>query len=166
LTSWRRRCYKPFVVVDNPRIRVSAHGLCVVDDRLLLVRVAPPLAEAGAWTLPGGGLDWGEPPQDGVLREVREETGLDAAVDDVAGVFSHAFRRSESRPYDSVHYISILFWLRVVGGTLTSEIGGTSDLPAWVPLSEVSARPLVGLAKYGLRVVESARRMATHGGDA
>jgi ADP-ribose pyrophosphatase YjhB (NUDIX family) len=40
------------------------------------------------WNLPGGGLEKGEAPWDGVVREVREETGLDVSVRDLVGVYS------------------------------------------------------------------------------
>lgn len=139
---------------DNPRTRVAAHGLCVVDSRVLLVRLAQTEHEPAAWTLPGGGLDWGEAPEQAVVREVREETGLEAKVERIAGTFSHVFARSESRPLDSLHFISVLYWITVSPGELVHELGGSSDLAAWVPLSETRALPrVVGLAQYGLGLI-------------
>ncbi len=44
------------------------------DEVLLIKRSKPPFA--GAWSLPGGALEWGEPAEDAARREVREETGL------------------------------------------------------------------------------------------
>lgn len=52
------------------RVRVAAFGVCVNDGQVLLSRFAD-----GRWTLPGGGVDFGEDPHDGVIREVDEETG-------------------------------------------------------------------------------------------
>ena len=40
------------------------------------------------WNLPGGALEHGEAPWDGVIREVREETGLEVEVSGLAGVYS------------------------------------------------------------------------------
>lgn len=45
------------------------------DGRLLLVKRANPPAQ-GQWSLPGGRQEAGESPAEGVIREVREETGL------------------------------------------------------------------------------------------
>ena len=46
------------------------------EHRILLVRVAPGyMRDVGQWTLPGGGLNFGEDPADGALRELTEETG-------------------------------------------------------------------------------------------
>ena len=61
--------------------RVSVKGLYVVDNKLLLGKESPALS--GCWELPGGGLDLGESPQRGVMREIHEEMGLKVSkIDD------------------------------------------------------------------------------------
>lgn len=44
--------------------------------------------DADIWNLPGGGIECGEAPWEGVVREVKEETGLDAVVEKLIGVYS------------------------------------------------------------------------------
>jgi ADP-ribose pyrophosphatase YjhB (NUDIX family) len=58
------------------------------EDKVLLSRLAPYLAPSERWTLPGGGIDFGEHPRDAVVREVYEETGLHAEVGDQAWIDS------------------------------------------------------------------------------
>lgn len=53
------------------------------DGRVLLCH----RRDADLWNLPGGGVRPGEPPWDGVVREVMEETGLEVAVERLAGVY-------------------------------------------------------------------------------
>jgi 8-oxo-dGTP diphosphatase len=135
---------------DVPWTRLAAHGLCVVAGRILLVRLAPHLVDASLWTLPGGGLEWGEPPEEAVVREVREETGLDATPEALAGVWSATFARSEARPYAPLHLVSVIYRLRVADGELVHEIGGSTDRAAWVPWADLGDLPLAGIAQFGL----------------
>jgi 8-oxo-dGTP diphosphatase len=57
-------------------------------EEILLSRLAERITTDELWTLPGGGLDHGEDPRDAVLREVREETGLNAQVGETARLYS------------------------------------------------------------------------------
>lgn len=61
-------------------------GAIVFDEsgRLLLVKRANPPAQ-GLWSLPGGRQEPGESAMEGVVREVREETGLEVSVDREVG---------------------------------------------------------------------------------
>ncbi|MEO1088763.1 MAG: NUDIX domain-containing protein, partial [Acidobacteriota bacterium] len=52
------------------KTRLAAYAVIVEDNRLLLCRISPQIpAHAGKWTLPGGGLDFGETPEAAVVRE-------------------------------------------------------------------------------------------------
>jgi hypothetical protein len=64
----------------------TACALCVDDGRVLLARRAHPPFK-GFWDIPGGFLDEGEDPLDGLRRELKEETGLDVEPDRFLGVW-------------------------------------------------------------------------------
>jgi 8-oxo-dGTP pyrophosphatase MutT (NUDIX family) len=68
--------------------RVAAYALVLRDERILLTRLASRISADEKWHLPGGGVDHGENPRDALVREIREETGLDAEVGDTARVYS------------------------------------------------------------------------------
>jgi len=55
--------------------RVVTKALYVRDGKILLTKEAPELSNQ--WELPGGGLDHGEDPRDGLIREIKEELNLD-----------------------------------------------------------------------------------------
>jgi ADP-ribose pyrophosphatase YjhB (NUDIX family) len=133
---------------DRPRTYVGAYALCVRDGRILLARLVPGGPDAGRWTLPGGGLTWGEDPAAAALRELAEETGLTGAITGVAGVYSATFLRSAARPRDPVHHLGIIFTVDAIAAELRHEVDGSTDRCAWVPLGDLPALPLVPLAAY------------------
>ena len=61
--------------------RVAAYNVCVDElDRLLVCRLSAITEAAGAWTLPGGGVEFGEHPEHAAIRELTEETGLTGRI--------------------------------------------------------------------------------------
>ncbi len=65
----------PESVGRQMRLPISVKGVLIHRGRVLLLR-----NERGEWELPGGRLDAGETPEEAVVREIREETGLRARV--------------------------------------------------------------------------------------
>ena len=121
------------------RTRLAAYAWCEDDDRLLLVRIAPGEAGAGQWILPGGGLDFGEDPAHGVLRELAEETGLSGEVEDLVSILSGVFEPGQTRSGHRVHAVGILYRVRITGGDLRDEVDESTDTAAWVPFGDLDA---------------------------
>ena len=136
--------------------RVAAYALCVDDsNRILLTRLTYPEIKAGWWTLPGGGIDFGEAPTDAVLRELTEETGLTGAIDALAGVESWVRRGPMAGGVgDDFQAIQIIYRVRVTGGTLTDERDGSTDAAAWFTRDELAEIPVVQLVKAGLGLLD------------
>jgi ADP-ribose pyrophosphatase YjhB (NUDIX family) len=134
--------------------RVAGYALCVEGDAILLSRIAvgATATSDGMWTLPGGGIEFGEHPADATLRELTEETGLVGEIVDLATV--HSWSGRFVNPDDGLetdfHGIRVIYRVQVVGGELRDEIGGSSDTCAWVARSELGALPLVELAEVGI----------------
>ena len=59
------------------------------DGRVLAARRGPGRARAGWWELPGGKVDPGETDEEALVRELREELGVDVVVGDRLGVSLH-----------------------------------------------------------------------------
>jgi ADP-ribose pyrophosphatase YjhB (NUDIX family) len=104
--------------------------------------------------LPGGGVEWGEHPDAAVLRELEEETGItDIQGAQVTAIFSHTYLRSKDRPYDSVHYIGIIYDLTLGHFELRDEHHGTTDHCRWFDEHQVRQLPLVPLVEFAVDVV-------------
>ena len=71
-----------------PRVAVGA--MIARGDRVLLVRRGREPAK-GIWTVPGGGVELGETVEEAVRREIREETGLEIALNGVLGLASFTY---------------------------------------------------------------------------
>ena len=137
-------------LVNNPQItRVAAYGLVLSESRILLCRISDQLtSHAGQWTLPGGGIEFGEEPAAAMVREVHEETGLDVRPEHIADVHSVNL----SLDGKDFHAIRIIYATELLGGRLSNEVDGTTDLCAWWSLEEARQLPLVDLAQTGLRL--------------
>ncbi|UDY23980.1 NUDIX domain-containing protein [Nocardioides sp. Kera G14] len=121
--------------------RVAAYAVILRDEKILLSRLSDTLTATPQWTLPGGGLDHGEDPRAAVVREVREETGLDVTVGDTAWVLSahsaNTWRRGRNV---NAHALRIVYdgWVPVdAPEPHTVEVGGSTAEAAWLPLADV-----------------------------
>ena len=79
------------------------------DGRILLARLSAIEVDVGAWTLPGGGIEFGEHPDAAVHPRARGGDGPDGEIEDVAGVFSHVYRRSRAAQGGDLHFLGILY---------------------------------------------------------
>ena len=81
-------------------IETIARGVCIRDGKLLLCRAK------GARTsyLPGGHIEFGETGREALVREMKEETGLDAAPGRFLGVVENSFMQ-HSRPHAEINLV-------------------------------------------------------------
>lgn len=123
------------------RQRVAAYAVIIRDDQILLSRLSPMVTADELWTLPGGGLDHGEDPRDAVIREIREETGLDATVSDTARVYSaHMPQAWRGGRRVNAHAVRIVYDGWVAPGApepRVLEVDGSTIEAAWLPLADV-----------------------------
>ncbi len=121
------------------RPEVCVGAVAVADDRLLLIRRGHGPA-AGEWSVPGGRVEGGETLAEAVVREVAEETGLEAVCDDLVGWVERI---------GADHHFVILDFTVTVLEPDTLVAGDDAVEAAWVPLDQVASLRLVdGLAEF------------------
>ena len=127
--------------------RIAAYGLLRDNDKILLCRLSPHVyIHAGHWTLPGGGIDFGEDPQDAVVREFVEETGLKVKVERLVAVDSLYDEFDDFH----AHSIRIVYEVSLISGQLRFENSGSTDKCEWLTESATKKLPLVALATLGV----------------
>lgn len=120
--------------------RVGAYGVVLEEDRLLMSLWDGP--RHPVWTLPGGGMEPGEQPEQSCVREIHEETGYRARPTGLLGVISRTIPTAQrlhsvgwqGRPLLGVQ---VLYRAERVSGTLRAEVGGSSIDATWMPLAEL-----------------------------
>ena len=110
----------------TPKVGADAAIFSPSGEVLLMKRV-----DSGLWCLPCGWVEPNERPIEAVIREVREETGLEIEVEQLVGVFT----RMPSARNGPHTMIAVVHLCDVVGGELTLSHEGT-DLRYW-PIDEV-----------------------------
>ncbi|GAB2640909.1 NUDIX hydrolase [Emticicia sediminis] len=92
------------------RIRVRACGVCIENDRVLMIGHRAILGENTFWSPPGGGVEVGEMAEDALRREFLEETGLEIEVGKL--LIMNEFVKLP------LHGIELFFIVKRVGGEL------------------------------------------------
>lgn len=96
------------------RLRVRVCGICLVQEKVLVVQHGATVGNDAFWAPPGGGLDFGEQVKDCLVREVREETGLTVAPCAFLGV--HEFIGPP------LHALELFFVAHRIKGTLRTGL--------------------------------------------
>ena len=128
---------------------VGVGGVVIRDGKVLLIRRGkPPLY--GRWVVPGGTVELGESLEQALVREMREETGLEVAPLEVLTVFDRIESDGDRVLY---HYVIVDYLCRWLGG----EARASSDAleAAWATPDDL---PRYDLPQKAIEVVQEAFR--------
>lgn len=112
---------------------VTAAALVDVDNRVLISQRPEGKSLAGLWEFPGGKVDTGETPEQALVRELREELGIEVCETCLA---PYTFA---SHTYETFHLLMPLYLCRNWEGDLTPREG---QRIAWVRASRLDQYPM------------------------
>jgi 8-oxo-dGTP pyrophosphatase MutT (NUDIX family) len=135
--------------------RVAAYALIRRGDSVLLTRISPVGFHSGSWSLPGGGIDHGEPPAVALAREVWEECGVECEVGRLLDVHDlHFSGTAPSGRLEDFHGVHLIFDATVSHDAMprVTEVGGTTDAVEWVGLADIAsgAVPVLDVVRHAL----------------
>ena len=118
---------------SRKHVLVVAAALIDADGRVLLARRPEGKSMAGQWEFPGGKIDPGETPEQALIRELKEELGIDVTESCLAAI---AF---VSHDYDHFHLLMPLYAIRQWRGRPVAREGQTL---AWASKDRLNAYPM------------------------
>jgi 8-oxo-dGTP diphosphatase len=132
------------VPVDLLSWRPAAYAILVRNNKILLVK------ERNSYHMPGGGVDLGEMPEEAVIREVKEETGLGVTNPRLVGSLSTFFTLAHKRSLDEPSHVQslLLYYLCDVRDSEVSLDGLEDDerdyglMPEWVAIDTLDELPV------------------------
>lgn len=116
----------------NPEVpRVGVGGLIIDDEKrvLLLLRKRPP--EVGQWSIPGGKIEFLEPIEEALKREVKEELEVEVEVVSLLGVTDHVI------PKENVHWVSPCYLVKIISGRIKNLEPEKSSRIKWFSLNNL-----------------------------
>ncbi len=109
---------------------VVVHAVVEMDGKLLLEKRTGDLLESGKWSLPSGFLDRDETAGEGILRELKEETGWDGEI-----ISLFRINTNPDRPHEDRQNISIEFLVKPI--KKIGEPDKESSKIEWIPIEKL-----------------------------
>lgn len=144
------------VPVSELQWRPAAYGIVIKDNNVLLSK------QFGKYDLPGGGVELSEKLEEGVVREVKEETGLNVKNPIAIGIENNFFQSTHSSENKSYHSLSIYYVCEYVGGELSvdgfdEDEKGYAEIAEWIPLEKLDEVEVINTIDFRPYIKQAAR---------
>ncbi len=129
---------------------IGSYGVIKENEKILLIKKARG-GYKGKLDLPGGGIEFFETPEEALIREIKEETGLDVINFKILDAISKNFKwQMTEKIIEDLHHLGILYHVKAKG-KIKSEPDGLDSLGAkWYKINSLKKEELTPFAFYAL----------------
>ncbi|UPW85211.1 NUDIX domain-containing protein [Lysinibacillus sp. Ag94] len=118
--------------MENGKLPKVGVGAVIQNDEnkiLLVLRKKAP--EAGCWSLPGGKVDYMETIENAIIREIKEELGVDIEITGLVCVTNHIIQTED------IHYVAPTFAARISNGEVRNREPHALEKVYWFAIDEI-----------------------------
>lgn len=133
--------------MENKNTRIGVYGLLIEDEKLLMIKKSRGPYK-GKYDLPGGKIEEGESPEKALVREFKEETGLDIEIGDFLAVSeSDEFYKNDKGEDRRIYLIGSYYFVSKKSGVLKISPDGEDSLGAeFILLNEINKKNISTLS--------------------
>lgn len=137
----------------NKKIRVGSYGLIIKDNKIALIKKARG-GYKGLLAIPGGGIEHGERPEDALIRELKEEAGVDVLNYELLGVKTNRLVWHDDMFNEDLHQIGILYKVELKNYVLRESGDGLdSDGCSFYEIDKLSKNEITPFTYEGLKLL-------------
>lgn len=118
--------------MEKEKIPKVGVGAVILDENkriLLVLRKKSP--EAGYWSLPGGKVEYMETVENAVIREIKEELGIDIEIERLLCVTNHIVQS------ENVHWVAPTFVAHIINGNVQNREPHALQEVQWFPIDDI-----------------------------
>jgi 8-oxo-dGTP diphosphatase len=133
----------------NQHKHIGVYALVIQNDSVLLIKKARG-PYTGKLDLPGGSLEFSETPLEGLVRELKEETGLSIKDQKLLDFLSHTVSYKNNNEDVEMYHLGVIYQVEVntnEGKLKSTSDGEDSNGAIWVKISEINYENLSPFAK-------------------
>ena len=135
------------------KVRVGSYGLIIKDKKIALIKKARG-GYKGLLAIPGGGIEHGESPEETLIREIKEEAGVDVLNYELLTVVSNSLKWHDDKINEDLHQICILYKVELKDYDLRESGDGLdSDGCSLYDIDKLSKDEITPVTLKGLKLL-------------
>jgi 8-oxo-dGTP diphosphatase len=142
--------------MNENKTHLGIYGIVANDGKILLIKKSRGPYK-GLFDLPGGKLEHGEQFEDGLRREIREETGLEVSTITLRDNFTVTVEFNDAGKNISMYHVGLIYEAKIADGSVLNESINEEDSlgPSWHDVSAINPNDLSPFAKKAVALINA-----------